>query len=1373
MKKIKLLFFTLILLGLSFTFFSSNTIKANTLETSNQFSVIGAQVRTTGNPGIRFIGSIGTYNNSNVSKYGLVLAFGEAEASNTFHKDATINDKKVITVEVDSVNASGNFYITIYDIPEIFYNQKISVRAYVVEGEKTIYSSSVSTRSLADVVKAAYNNDDRSEFVIKTYESLQNSFYEIEYILNGGSITNAPTHIHSSVSQKLPIPTKAGYTFLGWKLYSNAKELSWEVNKPTEDLQVHAVWGNEGLYVGENLKYKTLQDALNVAINGDTIIVMPGTYEGATINKSVTIKGYNAITNLQIDNQALQSVFTSSLIIAANDVTINGVVITGAAKFTNKTDMNISNPTIINSVVTNSTVNDGNVNNTAPFHFTNSSSYTISNLSIINNRINNNSASRPMIAFLSQIDGLTITNNTFNGRRSNYNDGIKTDNSTSFGVKGNVTITGNYFENYQQYAVWFRSYGAGTYILENNAFYNIGSVAESHAAFNFITYTGTNAQDVNISIKYNKINTGYILFRLDNDFDITSNNTAININYNSLSNCNGTYLIKNASSAIANIENNYWGTSTLDASKLLGATTPSNIYTNANQVPAKGDVEDTSYTIAYNLNGGTWQFDPYTYDEIIADLVADLSAYYGKTLTATTIGDATYGSSILMPNFFFTHETYSAKWKWLAEYMIATKKSQGKDASTLESKDNSTWRFEVNSFTSKSVRNNWPSSSDYSLKSAHDQLDKAAEIKYVYTSGPSSYKEGIGTNLIDPIYEGRIFLYWKDQYSRIYTNTIPTNASGNLILTAVFEDAVKISNVDFTNLVESIENISTYQLEWTIGPSNATNKKISFSSSNNKVFTVDENGLITPVGTGTATLGIIVEGNRELSFTIELKVTEPNQFVFTYETNSYTTIGESIKINNYYLEGGNKITNLKWESKNPSTATVNNGIVTGISAGTATIRASLTSDSSKYVDFVVTVLPDKLSEIAQIIVDAHNSNIFTRYNLGIGAGTPAYYKDMIGSISNLLYNSELYIDTKYLEAGNATGDYFNNLLKTNGVEFVTVHYTAGFPASSDTDNNADYFTSGSGDVSIHYVTGNNGKYSNGTVSSMVYNTLSHDHGAWHAGDSDAINHSGAFKWNATGVAYDGCDLLNVKFSASNDFYFEINGKKTSVKLPDPWNYKERNTDHIYNSDGTISAQPDYSAWGSTFKNRTPESFFNDQGFPVTIINGEYYLGTTWWCYTQQYEGRICGSGGNRNSIGIEACVNEGSDIWLTYQKTAQLVAKLMEDFNLDISRVKGHHFFSAKNCPQPLLENDMEIWEEFIEQVRYENKLLKVNNNSRYSIEMIVLSSNECINSFGRLTNQPSKSSVITYKVLITDTQTNTQQEIVLSSIIEGTNLNK
>ena len=46
----------------------------------------------------------------------------------------------------------------------------------------------------------------------------------------------------------------------------------------------------------------------------------------------------------------------------------------------------------------------------------------------------------------------------------------------------------------------------------------------------------------------------------------------------------------------------------------------------------------------------------------------------------------------------------------------------------------------------------------------------------------------------------------------------------------------------------------------------------------------------------------------------------------------------------------------------------------------------------------------------------------------------------------------------------------------------------------------------------------------------------------------------------------------------------------------------------------------------------------------------------------------------------------------------------MLDNNLTIDRVKGHHFFDGKDCPQPLLENNMELWYEFIE-------ILKLNMN--------------------------------------------------------------
>ena len=329
----------------------------------------------------------------------------------------------------------------------------------------------------------------------------------------------------------------------------------------------------------------------------------------------------------------------------------------------------------------------------------------------------------------------------------------------------------------------------------------------------------------------------------------------------------------------------------------------------------------------------------------------------------------------------------------------------------------------------------------------------------------------------------------------------------------------------------------------------------------------------------------------------------------------------------------------------------------------------------------------------------------------------------------------LVIDEQFKAAGDATGNYYVN----EGIEFVTVHYTGNMAPGSTAKANANYFVQATSGVSIHYVTGNDG----------VYSCLSHDKGAWHAGDSGAYSTVGAFKWMPTGVKYDNCDLLEVEFTASDDFFYEINGKKTTIPLPKTYNHKERNTDHIFNADGTISAQPDYNNWGQTFANRTPESFFNDQDFPITVKDGEYYMGTTWWSYGQVYEGRICGSGGNRNSIGIESAVNPESDLWLTWQMTAQLVAKLCVDYNLGLERIKGHHFFDGKDCPQPMLENDLEIWWEFIELVRYEKALLTTLKDAAFKLTV----DEDCasfVGENGRIESQPEFAKVIEYTVEVT-----------------------
>ena len=157
------------------------------------------------------------------------------------------------------------------------------------------------------------------------------------------------------------------------------------------------------------------------------------------------------------------------------------------------------------------------------------------------------------------------------------------------------------------------------------------------------------------------------------------------------------------------------------------------------------------------------------------------------------------------------------------------------------------------------------------------------------------------------------------------------------------------------------------------------------------------------------------------------------------------------------------------------------------------------------------------------------------------------------------------------------------------------------------------------------------------------------------------------------------------------------------------------------------------------------------------------MGTTWWAYTQVYEGRICSTGGNRNSIGIESCVNEGSDLWWTWQKTAQLVADIMVRQNLDITRVRGHHFFTAKNCPQPMLENDLEIWYEFLELVEAEYELL-----TKYQgYEVSIVSNNpEIVNKYGRVVKQPSESTCVTYT--ITFTKDGESKSITLASMVKG-----
>ena len=129
---------------------------------------------------------------------------------------------------------------------------------------------------------------------------------------------------------------------------------------------------------------------------------------------------------------------------------------------------------------------------------------------------------------------------------------------------------------------------------------------------------------------------------------------------------------------------------------------------------------------------------------------------------------------------------------------------------------------------------------------------------------------------------------------------------------------------------------------------------------------------------------------------------------------------------------------------------------------------------------------------------------------------------------------------------------------------------------------------------------------------------------------------------------------------------------------------------------------------------------------------------------------------------METSVREGSDLWLTWQYTAQLCAKLLLKYKLPLNRLVGHHFFSGKWCPQPMLEYDLEIWYEFVELTRQQMSLYE--NYSNYSLSFE--SSSDYLGNNGWVTSLPAYPECATYTVTYSDD--NTSKTITLSSILPG-----
>ncbi len=179
----------------------------------------------------------------------------------------------------------------------------------------------------------------------------------------------------------------------------------------------------------------------------------------------------------------------------------------------------------------------------------------------------------------------------------------------------------------------------------------------------------------------------------------------------------------------------------------------------------------------------------------------------------------------------------------------------------------------------------------------------------------------------------------------------------------VSEDVVKVTSIIINESSISLGVGDSKRIIPTIKPGDATNKGVSWSSDNEKVATVSSNGTIYGKSEGKAKITVTTkDGNFEATMEVIVKKVPVNGITLsssntTMQTGTTKQLTPTVKP----LNATNK--EVIWTSSNTSVATVNNGKVVAVSAGTSVITVTTKDGSYKATCKITVKDPVKVSDV--------------------------------------------------------------------------------------------------------------------------------------------------------------------------------------------------------------------------------------------------------------------------------------------------------------------------------------------------------------------------------------------------------------------------
>ena len=193
----------------------------------------------------------------------------------------------------------------------------------------------------------------------------------------------------------------------------------------------------------------------------------------------------------------------------------------------------------------------------------------------------------------------------------------------------------------------------------------------------------------------------------------------------------------------------------------------------------------------------------------------------------------------------------------------------------------------------------------------------------------------------------------------VSTGSATITAKTNFATTATCQ--VKVSPIHATSIALNHDALTLYAgekatLTGTVMPGNATEKSVSWASSDDKVAKVSQKGEVTAVGTGRAQVTATTKDGSKLTAACNVTVSARAESL-TFDVGKKTIgIGETFMLVPVVKPEGAS-PRLTWKSSDPAVAYVDaNGRVEGFKTGTADVTATTTDGSNLTATCRVTVI---------------------------------------------------------------------------------------------------------------------------------------------------------------------------------------------------------------------------------------------------------------------------------------------------------------------------------------------------------------------------------------------------------------------------------